>query len=118
MPYIGIEGELPLIGYVFRESFVQKNEATLNGFIKASNEARKILKTSDKEWLRIFEMTGAKNQLMLEKVRDGFRKGIPSDNHQLMRKNIQHAYEILSQIGGEELVGSSSSLAAGTYWNK
>ena len=118
LPYIGIEGELPLIGYVFREGFVQENEVTLKGFIKASNEARKILKTSDKEWLRISEMTGAKNKLMLEKIRDGFRKGIPSDNHQLMRKNIQHAYEILSQIGGEELVGSSSSLAAGTYWNK
>ena len=118
LPYIGIEGELPLIGYVFREGFVQKNEETLNGFIKASNEARKILKTSDNEWLRISEMTGAKNQVMLEKIRDGFRKGIPSDNHQLMRKNIQHAYKILSQIGGEELVGSSSSLAAGTYWNK
>ena len=118
LPYIGIEGELPLIGYVFREGFVKENELTLKGFIKASNEARKILKTSDKEWLRISEMTGAKNQLMLEKIRDGFRKGIPSDNHQLMRKNIQHAYEILSQIGGEELVGSSSSLAAGTYWNR
>ena len=118
LPYIGIEGELPLIGYVFREGFVQENKVTLNGFIKASNEARKILKTSDNEWLRISEMTGAKNQLMLEKIRDGFRKGIPSDNHQLMRKNIQHAYKILSQIGGEELVGSSSSLASGTYWNK
>ena len=118
LPYIGIEGELPLIGYVFRESFVQQSKETLHGFIKASNEARKILKTSDNEWLRISEMTGAKNQLMLEKIRDGFRKGIPSDNHQLMRKNIQHAYEILSQIGGEELVGSSSSLASGTYWNK
>ena len=118
LPYIGIKGELPLIGYVFREGFVQKNEVTLNGFIKASNEARKILKTSDNEWLRISEMTGAKNQLMLEKIRDGFRKGIPSDNHQLMRKNIQHAYKILSRIGGEELVGSSSSLASGTYWNK
>ena len=117
-PYIGIEGELPLIGYVFREGFVQENEVTLKGFIKASNEARKILKISDNEWLRISEMTGAKNQLMLEKIRDGFRKGIPSDNHQLMRKNIQNAYEILSQIGGEELVGSSSSLASGTYWNK
>ena len=118
LPYIGIEGELPLIGYVFREGFVKENELTLKGFIKASNEARKILKTSDNEWLRISEMTGAKNQVMLEKIRDGFRKGIPSDNHQLMIKNIQHAYEILSQIGGEELVGSSSSLAAGTYWNK
>ena len=63
-------------------------------------------------------MTGANNQLMLEKIRDGFRKGIPSDNHQLMKKNIYNAYDILSRIGGEDLVGSSSSLSPGTYWIK
>lgn len=118
LPYIGIEGELPLIGYVFREDFVQNNKIALNGFINASNEARQILKTSNEEWQRIFEMTGANNQLMLEKIRDGFRKGIPSDNHQLMKKNIQNAYGILSRIGGEDLVGSSSSLSPGTYWIK
>ena len=118
LPYIGIEGELPLIGYVFREEFVQKNKIALNGFINASNEARQILKTSNKEWQRISEMTGANNQLMLEKIRDAFRKGIPSDDHQLMKKNIQNAYDILSRIGGEDLVGSSSSLSPGTYWIK
>ena len=118
LPYIGIEGELPLIGYVFREDFMQKNKIALNGFINASNEARQILKTSNEEWQRISEMTGASNQLMLEKIRDGFRKGIPSDDHQLMKKNIQNAYNILSQIGGEDLVGSSSSLSPGTYWIK
>ena len=116
LPYIGIEGELPLIGYVFRDDFVKKNEIVLKGFINASNEARQILKTSNEEWQRISEMTGANNQLMLEKIRDGFRKGIPSDNHQLMKKNIQSAYDILSRIGGEDLVGSSSSLSPGTYW--
>ena len=118
LPYIGIEGELPLIGYVFRDDFVQQNKITLKAFIKASNEAREILKTSNNEWQRISKMTGANNQLMLEKIRDSFRKGIPSDNHQLMEKNIKNAYDILSQIGGEDLVGSSSSLASGTYWNK
>ncbi len=118
LPYIGIQGELPLIGYVFREDFVKKNEIALNGFINASNEARQVLKTSNEEWERISEMTGADNQLMLEKIREGFRKGIPSDNHQLMKKNIQNAYDILSRIGGEDLVGSSSSLSPGTYWIK
>ena len=63
-------------------------------------------------------MTGANNQLMLEKIRDSFRKGIPSDNHRLMEKNIKNAYDVLSQIGGEDLVGSSSALSPGTYWNK
>ena len=118
LPYIGIKGELPLIGYVFRDNFVKQNESSLNGFIKASNEAREILKTSNEEWHRIAKITGANNQIMLEKIRDGFRKGIPSDNHQLMKKNIKHAYNILSQIGGEDLVGSSNSLSPGTYWKK
>ena len=118
LPYIGIKGELPLIGYVFRDNFVQQNKITLNGFIRASNEAREILKTSNSEWQRISKMTGANNQLMLEKIRDSFRKGIPSDNHRLMEKNIKNAYDVLSQIGGEDLVGSSSSLSPGTYWNK
>ena len=34
LPYIGIEGELPLIGYVFREGFVQKNEETLTVLLR------------------------------------------------------------------------------------
>ena len=118
LPYIGIKGELPLIGYVFRDNFFQQNKIALNGFISASNEAREILKTSNSEWQRISKMTGANSQLMLEKIRDSFRKGIPSDNHKLMEKNIRNAYDVLSQIGGEDLVGSSSSLSPGTYWNK
>ena len=118
LPYIGIEGELPLIGYVFRDDYVNKNGTSFNGFIKASNEARQILKSSNDEWKRIAKMTGANSQLMLEKIRDSFREGIPSNNHQLMKKNIVNAYNILSQIGGEDLVGSSSSLSPGTYWNK
>ena len=118
LPFIGIEGELPLIGYVFRDTFVKQNEPMFNGFIKASNQARQILKDSNKEWNRIAKMTGANDQNMLEKIRDNFRKGIPSNNHRLMKKNIKNAYNILSKIGGEDLVGNSDSLSPGTYWKE
>jgi NitT/TauT family transport system substrate-binding protein len=118
LPYIGINGELPLIGYVFRDSFVKENYSILNKFIKTSNEAREILKTSDKEWNRINKITGANDELMLKSIRDGFRKGIPSNNHKLMRNNIENAYKILSKIGGNDLVGNSTKLTTGTYWEK
>ena len=87
-----------------------KFDKFLNNFFKSS------LKESDKEWNRIAKMTGANDQIMLEKIRDNFRKGIPSNNHHLMKKNIKHAYHILSNIGGEDLVGNSESLSPGTYW--
>ena len=117
LPIIGITGELPLIGYVFRESYENKNNNTINNFIKASEEARNILKNSNEEWTRISYLTRANDSYMLEKIRDSFRNGIPSQNKVVMLKNINHAYRILKNIGGKRLVGKSSILAPGTIWN-
>ena len=116
LPDIGIIGELPLIGYVFRESYVEKNNNAINNFIKASEEAREILNDSNMEWVRIAHLTRAKDSNMLEKIRDNFRNGIPSKNRKAMLKNINHAYKILKDIGGKELVGKSNILSPGTVW--
>ena len=55
---------------------------------------------------------------MLEKIRDSFRSGIPSQNKEAMLKNINNAYKILKNIGGKRLVGKSDILAPGTIWDK
>ncbi len=116
LPYIGIKGELPLIGYVFREEFEIENTKLLRDFIKASYKAREILKKSDKEWERISNMTGAENKEMLIKIRDNFRKGIPSQNYKDMENNMMYAYKVLAEIGGRSLVGKSRNLASGIFW--
>jgi NitT/TauT family transport system substrate-binding protein len=117
LPVIGIKGELPLIGYVFRESYEEKNNSAISNFIKASEEARKILKNSNEEWVRIAHLTRANNTNMLEKIRDSFRNGIPSQNNKAMLKNINNAYKILKNIGGKKLVGKSNVLTPGTFWD-
>ncbi len=116
LPYLGINDELPLIGYVFREKFEKKNSAAVKSFINASNQARNILRNSDKEWLRIKELTGANNELMLVKIRDYFRDGIPSNNHASMINSINNAYKILADVGGKELIGKTTSLNPGLFW--
>ena len=118
LPYIGIHGELPLIGYVFREQFEEKNKKLISNFIKVSYQAREILKKSDEEWERIAHMTGAENKNMLVKIRDNFRKGIPSQNYNEMENNIASAYNILSEIGGRALVGKNKNLAQGIFWKQ
>ena len=117
LPVIGITGELPLIGYVFRETYEENNSNAINNFIKASEEARKILKHSNDEWDRIAHLTRANDSNMLEKIRDSFRNGIPSQNNKAMLENINHAYKILKNIGGRKLVGKSNVLSPGTLWN-
>tara|TARA_A100001011_G_scaffold389814_1_gene472039 strand:+ start:23 stop:997 length:975 start_codon:yes stop_codon:yes gene_type:complete len=116
LPHIGVKGELPLIGYVFREKFEKENSETIKDFIKTSSQARKILMESDKEWQRISNITGANDKIMLEKIRDYFRKGVPSQDYDEMMLNMRNAYKILAQIGGKELVGKSKKLLPGTFW--
>ncbi|MBJ58075.1 MAG: ABC transporter substrate-binding protein [Rickettsiales bacterium] len=118
LPYLGINGDLPLIGYVFDENFEKTNPQIIDNFIQASLEARMILKSSDAEWTRIQSLTGAKEPKMLKKVRDSFRNGIPKNNFTEMKKNIEKAYSVLAEIGGKKLVGKSKELEKGTLWTK
>ena len=71
----------------------------------------------DKEWNRIMSLTGAEDTEMLVAIRNGFRKGIPKSNREILNNNIIKAYDILKDIGGKNLVGEGKHLAKGTIWN-
>ena len=117
LPILGIKGDLPLIGYVFKEDLLINDQDLVKKFLKATNLSRKILEESDEEWNRIMKMTGAKDKEMLIKIRDGFRKGIPKSDIETLNTNIIKAYDILREIGGKKLVGEGKHLAEGTIWN-
>ncbi len=117
LPVLGINGDLPLIGYVFKEDLISKNSDLLRRFFQATHESRKILEESDEEWKRIKKLTGAKDNEMLKTIREGFRKGIPKSNDEVLIKNVSKAYSILMEIGGKKLVGEGRKLAEGTIWN-
>ncbi|MBF96729.1 MAG: hypothetical protein CFH34_00253 [Alphaproteobacteria bacterium MarineAlpha9_Bin4] len=115
-PALGIKGDLPLIGYVFKEDLIAKENNLLRRFFQATKESRKILEKSDDEWNRIRKLTGAEDDKMLETIREGFRKGIPKSEENVLIENISKAYTILKDIGGKKLVGEGTSLAKGTIW--
>jgi len=117
LPILGINGDLPLIGYVFKEDLLLEDYDLVKRFLDATNEARRILEESDKEWNRIMSLTGAEDTEMLVAIRNGFRKGIPKSNREILNNNIIKAYDILKDIGGKNLVGEGKHLAKGTIWN-
>ena len=116
LPYLGIGETLPLIGYVFREEWAKNNPETIQSFMSASNEARRILYSSEKEWKRIKKLTGAKNLETLNALKKGFREGIPSENTNDYVEPIKNAFKILANLGGKDLVGDSKELANGVIW--
>lgn len=117
LPALGVPGRLPLIGYVFAESWAARNADALAGFLAASAAARAIMLESDDEWQRLRPLTGARDEATLAALRDGFREGVPKAFGPVQQDSIRAAFAIVAGLGGRELVGNSTELAPGTVWN-
>ncbi len=113
---LGINAEVPFIGYVFSQAWADRNQAALAGFLAASRKARDVLATSDAEWQSLMPLTGAANQAELDHLRAHYRRGIPKAWGPTEQQAAARLYEVLAQIGGPNLVGSASTIAPGTFW--
>jgi len=110
-----IPRDLPLTGYVVSTPWAMENRAALDGFLRASQAANKILAASDAEWERIAPLTGAANTAELTELRDAYRDGIPRRWGVGERDAAARLYRLLAEVGGTMLVGSNPDLAPGTF---
>ena len=110
------ESEVPVLGWVFSDSWAAKNPQAIEGLLHATAEARDILAKSDSEWSRLRPLMGAANDAEFAALRDAFREGIP---HSSAREDAEAAaavYSVLVEFGGPELVGDEKELSPGTFW--
>lgn len=117
---LGIDRHLPMVGWVFSESWANKNPAAIAGFLRASVAAKKLLAESDAVWEEIRPQTRAEDAATLRALRDGYRAGIPPSGPAAQKAGeaaATRAFAILAQEGGKEVVGSATSLAPGVFWS-
>ncbi len=113
---LGIPPGIPVVGWVFSQDWASKNRAAAQGFIAASQQARSLLATSDAEWQRIAPLTGAATPVELARLRDWYRRGVPSAWTRSEQDAAGRLYDILAGIGGPALVGAAPHISPGTFW--
>ena len=113
---LGIKQQVPLVGWVFSERWLESNKDTLNNFLKASAEAREILLTSDQEWLRIKDLTRSENDSVFHSLRDEYRKGVLKNFTIEHLKALDKLYTIFALEGGKKLTGGANYLDKGLFW--
>jgi NitT/TauT family transport system substrate-binding protein len=113
---LGIEKQIPMIGWVFREDWAAGNMDAVKGFLAASYEAKAILASSDTEWARLQPRMRAETDEIFRALRAGFREGIPTCSDRNTMTAVNATFKILADVGGKQLVGDSANLAPGTFW--
>jgi NitT/TauT family transport system substrate-binding protein len=117
LPALGVEGEAPLLGWVFDESWANDNRDGVESFLRAARNATSMMKTDDALWDGFLRpLTKAKDDATLLALRDGFRAGVPTQFGDNEIKVAGQVFEILAKLGGEDLIGASTTLQPGTFW--
>lgn len=113
---LGIKTAVPLLGYVFDESWAAAHRTDMLGLMNASRQAKKILAGSDEEWQRLRPMMKVPDDATYVALRDGFRTGIPKAWGDAERSDAARLFAIMAKLGGEALVGKATELQPGTFW--
>ncbi|MEN8763191.1 MAG: ABC transporter substrate-binding protein, partial [Thiogranum sp.] len=116
LPILGVERPVPLLGWVFNARWAEQNPKAIDGFLRASRAAKQVLAVSDEEWERLQPLLRAEDEATLHALRDGYRAGIPSCFGEPEIRAARQVFEIMAREGGKELVGTASTLSAGTFW--
>jgi NitT/TauT family transport system substrate-binding protein len=113
---LGIQSDVPFLGYVFDESWAASHKDDALGLIRASRKAKQLLADSDAEWDRLRPLMRVPDEATFTALREGFRRGIPSHWGEAERADAGKLFAIMAKLGGAELVGKSSELQPGTFW--
>ncbi|ATE60800.1 ABC transporter substrate-binding protein [Thauera sinica] len=113
---LGVRSELPMVGWVFREDWAKANPAAIEGFLRASAAAKKLMLESDGIWTALRPVMRAEDPATFEALRAGYRAGIPRGTAAEAESTARQVFSILAAVGGRDLVGDAQTLAPGTFW--
>ena len=114
---LGATGPISAIGYVFNEEWANEHKDAMLGFVRASRDAKDLLAESDEEWRRLRPLMNIDDDAVFENIVQRYREGIPNRPIAEEEADTAKIYDRLAKIGGEELVGSATTMSLGTFWS-
>ena len=112
---LGLDPDLPLLGYVVRGEVLRAHPEIVDGFVRASREAKAILKTDDTAWAALRPKMNAANDAQFAALVDGFRAGIP-ESFAMDTAKAAAFLDVMVQAGGAKLVGGMQALPDGLFY--
>lgn len=112
---LGIEGQIPLVGYVFRERLARERPDDLLAFFQAVAAANEILLQSDGEWKRLRPLMRVDSDSEFDRLKAGFRTGVPEDLA-VNPTQAEALHRLLAERGGAKLLGHGTRFDPEAFW--
>ena len=111
---LGLDPEVPLLGYVMKESFLDKNPGMAKALYDASRDAKELLMSDDSAWNELRPMMNADDDAQFEALRTDFRAGVPRAGN-VDPASADAVLQVMAELGGEDLVGQATTLPEGLF---
>jgi NitT/TauT family transport system substrate-binding protein len=114
---LGVDADVPSLGYVFREDWAKSHEDALSAFLKATDTAKKSICESDAVWRKIVPLTRETDERIQNHLRRHYCDGRIKNWGETEKKAAAEIYELLHRYGGGRLTGKSGTLPEGVFWH-
>lgn len=111
---LGLDPDMPLLGYVLKDDFVAAHPEAVRGLARASAQAKAMLRDDDAAWEALRPLMKAEDEAEFAALVAGYRAGIPS-GAPVDAAAADRFLRLMAEFGGEELVGKATTLPAGVF---
>lgn len=111
---LGLDPNIPLLGYVMKESYLKDNPQMAKALYSASRAAKDLLASDDAAWEPLRDQMNAKTDAQFETLRHDFRAGIPAPGN-VNEDGAATFFALMVRLGGKKLVGDVSELPPGLF---
>lgn len=114
---LGIDAEVPALGYVFRDSWAQHHGQAIEGFLKAAAEARQRICESDAVWRDVVPLTQETDAKVQAALRQHYCAGRVTGFDAAGQKAAGRIFELVQPSADPAGKDGARALPAGVFWS-
>lgn len=111
---LGLSADTPLLGYYFKEEFLDENPGLAQALYDASREAKDMLASSDAAWEAIRDRMNAADDAQFDQLRKDWLAGVPA-RAPVDADAIGRMLALMAELGGSDLVGDATTVPEGLF---
>lgn len=111
---LGLDTDTPLLGYYFKEEFLDAHPGLAQAFYESSRAAKDLLASDEAAWATIRPIMNARSDAQFDQLKSDWIGGIPARGP----VNVEGANKMLAlmnELGGEDLVGKADEIPGGLF---